>query len=78
MPKYRVMSGDMNADVKTKYHADIQSIAEMAIFNLSPNIKNLGSIIEISGGAYTRENIGYISTESILMSMGYMRRKREG
>ena len=75
MPTYRVMSGDMDADVITRYHADMDYIAVMAIFSLNPNIKKLGRIIEIKGGAYTKENIGYVSTEKILKSMGYMRRK---
>ena len=68
MPTYRIRCGDMDHKIKTPYPADASVLACIALNECRP--KQVGILIEISGGEYRGRDKTYVSTEKTIQLIG--------
>ena len=70
MPTYTIKSGDMSAEIETKYEAQAKELCIMAFEREKP--KNLGLLISVTGGQFVGDKETYVSSVRILEQLGMM------
>jgi hypothetical protein len=66
--KYKVISGEMNVVIHAGATITPVEIALLAVSNTM--VKNLGSLISVSGGSYVGDCEHYVSTEIVCKKLG--------
>jgi hypothetical protein len=67
--KYTVKTGDLEAEVWAGENITPMEIAMLALFKLEEPT-SLGLLLEVSGGAYVKSQVTYVSTEVICDKLG--------
>ena len=70
---YRVVSGDMDIEIKTPCKAEAEALAMRALLAAhGSGTQRLSRLTQVSGGQYRGKQAVYLSTEKLLQSMGLM------